>query len=422
VPDRSGVQTTSTKPGGTKPVRWIAVACATFVAGTLFGMALTTGASSPAASKPKSTKTPQPKATKPKPKPAPAKVASADNKPWVLAYHVGYQRDLWPADKIDFASFTHLVVGRVKPNWDGTIRLDFDIDDQAGPQFAADLARRTTAAGRTPLLMLGGAGERDAFASALEPANRERFIGSILAIADQWGYAGFDLDYEPITPADEPKVLWLATELRKRRPNMVLTVPIVWININTDRLSTFPAQLTKVVDRLNVMTYSMSGAWGWPTWHSSPLDGETPVAPTSISSSIDAYLAAGVPGSKLGLGIGFYGQCWTGQTGPLQPITGTLAAEDSLMSSAIIASQYAPSMQRKWDPAARVPYLTSSRPAGALGCQYISYEDAQSVAEKAAFAKQRKLGAAIIWTAGQGYQQDTGTNPMLTATWKAFRK
>jgi chitinase len=341
---------------------------------------------------------------------------------WVMAYHVGYQSQLWPADQIDFGSMTHFVVGRVKPRWDGSLALDFDIDDAKGPAFAADMALRARNAKRVPLLMIGGAGEHDAFASALSPANRERFVTELLTIMDKWDYAGFELDFEPIQPQDEPLVEWLGSELRRRRPKVVLTLPVGWINTNFDAVPPFYARIAKTVDQVNVMTYGMSGPWGWPTWHSSPLTGGTPQTPTSIQSTVDLYLQAGIPAAKLGVGIGFYGQCWTKRTGPRQPQEdGQLVAEDSLMSSAIIAADYAPKMTRTWDVEAQVPYLSSTAPVGNAACQYISYEDPQSIAAKGAWLRKKGLGGVIIWTAGQGYVASTGKNPMLTATWAAVK-
>jgi chitinase len=341
---------------------------------------------------------------------------------WVMAYHVGYQRDLWPAQQIDFANMTHFVVGRVKPNWDGTVRTDFDIDDTNGPVFAAEMAKRARSAKRVPLLMIGGAGEHDAFAASLEPQHRDRFVSELLRLVDQWGYAGLDLDFEPINPVDEPKVEWLASELRRRRPSLVLTVPIIWINPNIDVISPFYVRLAKVVDRINVMSYSMSGEWGWPTWHSSALTGETSSTPSSVSSSIVAYRRAGVPANRLGVGVGFYGQCWTARTGPRQVVAeGKLVAEDSRMTAVEVTRTYAPVMTRVWDAAAQVPYLTSTKPAGPLGCQYVSYEDTQSIGAKGAFVKRNGLGSVIVWTAAQGYDPTTGRNDMLATVSKSIR-
>jgi chitinase len=381
----------------------------------------------PKAAKPKVTKskpkTAAPQGTVPSLQPQPQPSSGGKSQRWVNAYHVGYQSELWPADRIDFESMTHFVVGRLKPRSDGSIATDFDIDDVKGPAFAADMAARARKANRIPLLMLGGAGEHDAFAGALSPANRERFVNDLLALSDKWGYAGFELDFEPLNVEDEPTIEWFVNELHRRRPAAILTLPVGWLNPNTDTVRPFYVRIAKSVDQFNVMTYGMSGPWGWPTWHSSALTGGTPQTPSSVESSVDMYLAAGVPSAKIGVGVGFFGQCWTVRTGPRQAQeNGALSAEDSAMSSANIAAEYLPQMQRQWDAQAQVPYLTSQAPAGRAGCQYISYEDTQSVAAKGAFVKKKRLGGVIIWTAGQGYIASTGTNPMLTATYEAVAR
>jgi chitinase len=392
----------------------LAIVCATAVVGTLVGTAL--GAQDGQAK----TKKPVPATSKTATKKSPSPRSRSLSR-WITAYHVGYQSQLWPADRIDFTAISHFVVGRVKPRADGSIATDFDIDDKSGPLFAADMAARARKAKRIPLLMLGGAGEHDPFASALSPTNRDRFVTKLLRLSNQWGYAGFELDFEPLTPADEPTIEWFINELRRRKPGVVLTIPIGWLNPNTDVVRPFYARIANLVDQMNVMTYGMSGPWGWPTWHSSALTGSSGPMPSSVESSVNMYLAAGVPAAKLGVGIGFSGQCWQKRTGPRQAQDdGILAAEDSMMSSAIIAAEYAPKMQRVWDADAQVPYLTSTTAVGKAACQYISYEDPQSVAAKASFVKRKQLGGVIIWTAGQGYVAASGTNPMLSATYDSM--
>ena len=66
--------------------------------------------------------------------------------------------------------------------------------------------------------------------------------------------------------------------------------------------------MASLVDQYNLMSYGQGGVYpGWKTWFFSAITGETPATPTSLKSSIDAYARAGVPRSKLGIGIGFYG-------------------------------------------------------------------------------------------------------------------
>jgi chitinase len=98
------------------------------------------------------------------------------------------------------------------------------------------------------------------------------------------------------------------------------------------------------LDRLNLMTYGMSGAWqGWQGWHSSPLHWDSNTStPTGIDASVSHYIAAGVPAAKLGIGSGFYGECYTSPVAaPSQALGGSMvAASDGTMSYAAIMNSY----------------------------------------------------------------------------------
>lgn len=72
------------------------------------------------------------------------------------------------------------------------------------------------------------------------------------------------------------------------------------------------------VDFYNVMTYDFFGAWDakGPTAPHSPLTSYSgiPIAGFNSEAAITKLKGKGVPGSKLNLGIGFYGRGWTGVT------------------------------------------------------------------------------------------------------------
>lgn len=326
---------------------------------------------------------------------------------WVSGYYVGYQRDLYPPAEVDFTSLTHLMVGRIEPRADGSLATHFDIDDVAGPAMARDLAGRAHDAGVVPVLMVGGAGVYT-WADASSDTNRAAFVANLLAVMDDLGFDGLDLDWEPIATEDQPLLRALAEDLRAASPGIVLTIPLGWVNANFPDVDAFYADVAPLFDQVNLMTYSMAGAWGgWQSWHSSALAGETASTPSSVSSSIDAYLAAGVPAAKLGIGIGFYGECWSSVTGPGQdgPV---YEAGDNAMSYTNIMASYFDATAREYDDAASVPYLSFSTPTGPEGCTFVSYDDPESIAAKGAYVREAHLGGAIIWTINQGY---IATNP-----------
>ena len=343
---------------------------------------------------------------------------------WVEGYYVGYESDLYPIGEVDFSAVTHLMVGRARPLADGTVTTDFDIDDVNGPIWAQAAVDAAHTAGRKAVLMVGGAGEIDGWRGAASNANRDAFVANLFTVVDEFGFDGLDLDWEPLESTDEPDVQALAQALRAARPGMILTVPVAWINSNfSDPPDPWWGQIAPLFDRINIMTYDMAGAWdGWQSWHNSALQGETPTTPSSVSSSVLFYLASGVPAHKLGVGTAFYGYCWQGVTGPHQD-GGSISAGDGTMTFANIIENYYTPAVRVWDTTALVPYLSSAVPLGAAGCNFVSYEDEQSIAQKGALVRAQGLGGTIIWTISQGHLADQPPgqrDPLLDAIRAAF--
>ncbi len=342
-----------------------------------------------------------------------------DSLPWIMGYYVGYQSTTYPPEAIDFEHLTHIAMGAVLPNADGTLDTSFYLGSTSGPALAQNVAALAHAADVVPILMIGGAGTVTGFRGAASDGNRDAFVTNLIAALDDLGYDGLDLDWEPIAAGDEPQLLALAGELRAARPDIVLTMPVNWVNGNSPSIASFFATIEPSLDQINIMSYGMAGAWGgWQSWHSSALQGHGSATPSSVASSTEAYVAAGIPPHKLGVGAGFYGQCWAGGvTGPRQDLAGDwVAAVDSQMSYAIIMEDYYDGQAAEYDTNADAPYLGYDSPAGSHACTFISYEDEQSLAAKSTYINDNDLGGIIIWTINQGYISGAAEgerNPLL---------
>ncbi|SMB97566.1 glycosyl hydrolase family 18 protein [Deinococcus hopiensis] len=363
----------------------------------------------------------------PPPPPPPPPLPAPSGNTWVMGYYVGYLRGLYPLDAVNWSALTHLMLGRVTPNSDGTLNTTFDIDTVNGPLWAKAAVQRAHANNRKVILMLGGAGTYGDFVGAANSANRARFIDNLLKLVDEYGADGLDLDWEPIQTGDEASLKALAEGLKARRPNLLLTLPVGWVNANFPSWEARPyfGQIAPLFDRINIMSYAMNGVYGgWQSWHSGALAGETGSTPSSVMSSVDAYANVGVPLSKIGLGIGFFGSCFTGVTGPNQSsATMKLVADDNVMSYANIMTQYASAGAKTWDDKAKVPYLSSSSGLGPQKCNFVSYEDPQSITLKGQYARQKGLGGAIVWNINQGYLKDApvgSRDPLMDAVRAAF--
>jgi spore germination protein YaaH len=346
---------------------------------------------------------------------------------WVSGYYVGYQRSLYPVAEIDFSLMSHIVVGRIIPTSTGGVLTHFDITDTEGPAMARAVSTRAHQAGKKAILMLGGAGTHAQFVSAASATYREVFVTNLLATMDALGYDGIDVDWEPIQEADKAPLLWLLQQLRARRPGMLITLPVGMVNNNSPGThDAWYGQAAAVVDRVNLMSYGMGGAWqGWEVWHHSPLYDAAYARPMSVESTVDRYLSVGVPAAKLGIGLGFYGTCWKGayQARVSQSTTTSRVGNDNNMSYANIMASYYDGAARRWDAAAGVPYLTFSSPKGPNGCNFVSYEDEQSIAAKGDFARARGLGGAIVWTIAEGHLASApigSRDPLLAAAARAF--
>jgi chitinase len=292
-------------------------------------------------------------------------------------------------------------------------------------------------------MSLGGGGSGQGFADAATSANRAALVSDVLAACKQWNFDGVDLDWED--SINFPDFKSFVHDLRAAAPSgFLITVPIGSVNNNLgidqeskDLWSTSYGE----VDQLNVMTYVGSGNYpGWVVWYFSPLFGAASDHPFDVSSTMDAWHAIGIPKSKLGLGIGFYGRT----VGP--PVTAALQdyqsaqvyGNDDTLSSGSIQRNFLGKggAAYHFDDTAKAPWLGWSTPFTPSWSaefpndtpptvQFLTYEDASGVAEKGKWAKTNGYGGAIIWTINEGVAYPDGSdgyaNPMLDAVNQAFR-
>ena len=386
-------------------------------------------------------------------------VASALTNPvWVMGYYVGYHRSLQPPDKVDYQSMTHIIVGAVIPQTDGTLAKHFYIGDTDGPLWAKDVVQRAHAAGIKALLMVGGAGALDGFEATGDPAVRTAFVNNLKAFVQECGFDGIDLDWEPLIPSlDQDTIFALLDDLQAPgvlpRSAYIYTLPVGWNNANWDNMADpFYGEVATRFDRVSPMSYSM--LWlgdGWESWHSSALYGETPNAPSSIDNTVQALRTAGVPDNKIGIGIGFYGtsyengQWMNGEFVHLDPPAIPAYVTEPHQSTDAAFSRYGDNelsysniMQYihsgtayRWDDSARVPYLSFSNPVlfeipgvSDMATTYVTYDNEQSIAEKGSYVRKNGLGGVMIWTISQGYLgswKTTGElDPLMKAVAAAF--
>ncbi len=357
---------------------------------------------------------------------------TATNK-WVSGYYVGYIP--YPVSEIDFSGLTHLLIGPILPKSDATLEVTLFAPN--GPQLAREAAQAARTNGKKAIAFIGGMDTAPQWRTASTPLNRAKFVANLKKLMTDYGFDGLDLDWEPIQETDKPLVLALVKDLRAALPNAVLTFPAGGaLNTNFPEDLSFYKQLVPYLNQLNLMSYGVAGAYpdgtpyeGWLSWHNGPLynpkTGDYQRTPTSVDDGVQAYLNAGVPAAKLGIGIGFYGNCWTAPvTGPRQEPNGAkLVASDNTMSYANIMRDYYTASAVRWDDGAKASYLSFSQPTGPEGCTFISFESRRSILVKGDYVKAKGLGGTILWNINEGYiptKKIGSKNPLLTVTKRAF--
>jgi chitinase len=353
---------------------------------------------------------------------------SGASQAWVMGYYAVWDEPanggFYPLSAIDWGALTHVATAFYLP--DGNGGLGSGSFDAA---TAAQIIATAHSHGKKAIASIGGSDSGARFEGSTQ-SNLSKFVTSLESLISM-GYDGLDIDWEGgnlSVTQDQTLEQSLITAIRAASPGILLTMTAGYENENLlDDLS-FYGTIAPQLDRLNLMTYGMSGAWqGWQSWHSSPLHwNKGSSTPTGIDSSVAHYLAAHVPASKLGVGAGFYGECYTSPvSAPGQSLGASqVAASDGSMAYRNIMASYYSQSAYHYDSAAEVPYLSlsTSNPAK---CTYVSYEDATSLAAKGAWVKAQGLGGVIIWTISEGYMSSGASvaaqNPLLEALSAAMR-
>lgn len=345
---------------------------------------------------------------------------------WVMGYYAGYEASKYPVDVIAWDGLTHIAVAFYLPDAQGGLDEQLSIDPVKGPALGHALVDAAHKHGKKAIASIGGGGLHDPFAAAAKNAHAT-LVANIVKVVNTYGYDGVDLDWEPILAGDAPQIVSLVNDLKAALPKATFTIPITPLNHNLKEDLSYLPSFVAVFDQINLMTYGMAGAYqGWKSWHSSPLhwNGDT-TTPVGIDDSVDGFLAAGATASKLGVGSGFYGQCYSAPvTAPVQVLGNSkIVADDGTMSYEHIMSAYWSQGAYTFDKNAKVPWLGWAQPHGPQGCTYVTYEDAPAILEKGGYVKSKSLGGLIIWTINQQYRPTAAPaqqNELLDATKQGF--
>jgi chitinase len=326
----------------------------------------------------------------------------------VIAY-VGGFRGLVNADSIDVRKLTHINYAFVNVK-DNAAWLENEATDTVNFR-KLNLLKRINPDLKI-LISIGGWSWSDKFSDAvLTEASRKKFAQTSVAIIKKYKLDGVDIDWEyPAMPGEEGNVYRpedkqnytlmfkaIREELnvleKQTKKKYLLTTAVGGYHEYIDHTEMDKAQV--YLDYVNIMSYDFKTGADSITGHHTNLYASNDYATErSTDRAITEFIAAGVPASKIVMGVAFYARSWT-----------TSTPDNRGMNQRAVQAQWGGGysklkettidkngFKRYWDERAKAPYLFNEEKK-----IFISYDDEMSITEKCHYVTAHNLGGVMFW-------------------------
>ena len=242
---------------------------------------------------------------------------------------------------------------------------------------------------------------------AAADTGRKAFASSAVNLMASLGMDGLDIDWEyPRDETEADSFVQLLSETRsaldkqaygqKSRYELTVAAPAGSQHYNTLHL----AAMDPFVDAWHLMAYDYSGPWDASTGHQANLySDDTPATKATTDAAVEAYMSAGVPASKIILGMPLYGRAFANTDGlgkPFSPSTnGIYLYKDLPRAGAKVSVDKDIGAAWSYDPVTR---------------ELISYDTPESARVKANYVQRRGLGGMVFW---EGAGDKTGAGSLI---------
>jgi chitinase len=242
-------------------------------------------------------------------------------------------------------------------------------------------------------------------AAASTAASRSTFAKSAVTIMKDWGFDGIDVDWEyPADATQASNMILLLQAVRNELDSysaqyangyhfqLTIAAPAGPEHFQKLKL----ADLGKVLDYINLMAYDFAGSWSQYTGHDAnlyPSTNNPNSTPFSTDAAVKAYIAGGVPASKIVLGMPIYGRSFQSTSGIGQPFNGVGSGswENGIWDYKVLPKA---GTTVQCDNAVQGCYTYDPNTR-----ELISFDTPDVIRNKVSYLKSRGLGGSMFWEA-----------------------
>ncbi|KAF8814370.1 glycoside hydrolase [Phlegmacium glaucopus] len=371
-----------------------------------------------------------------------------NNKPIAASYYPAWTADVVPPKKIDFSKFDIMFFAFVTPNENAGI--DWDTGSENALELLVMNARQSGYATKI-VLSVGGWSGSNWYSKAMSSAeNRTKLVNTLIDVVGAYGLDGIDIDWEypnspgagnPHSSADSANLLSFFKSLRQALgPQKIISAAVThspWLGENGQPISNVAAYAAQI-SFVNIMNYDVSGASANPGPNAplGDLCGTSKQPQATAKSAFHQWTAAGMPASKILLGLPLYGYVskstatkLSGTYVPLEDIPRISHARqrpsDNMKPSGDLSNMWGQQIAFRqlvetgnlvkrsdgsygagngytmgWDDCSDTPYIFNT-----ARTTVVTYDDTWSIASKVKFAKTSGMGGCFTWS----IDQDDGT-------------
>jgi chitinase len=261
------------------------------------------------------------------------------------------------------------------------------------------------------LISIGGWTWSKNFSDAvLSDTSRQNFATSAVALVSKYNLDGVDIDWEypgmigdsnVYRPEDKENYTFLFRDLRHGLDSLsqithvkyFVTTAVGGWKAYIDH--TEMGKLQQYMDFINIMSYDfVDGSDTISGHHTNLYNSSEDTSQHSAHQAIQEFIAAGVPASKIVMGIAFYGKGWQMESGDnnglyRKTLKGMRGGGFTYLKDSVIDKN---GYKEYWDGVAMAPYVFNSQTN-----VFISYDNERSVKEKCNYVKKNQLAGVMFW-------------------------